>query len=323
MYRYNFSVHFFTQEGKIIILSWEKKLSIWGSVSLYDFLIYCLNNIHISVEILEKYNISSAMLELLIQHNIILPVDTYQSGIESLNFHNNSHHLTKLTSPVHELNIDQLYGQIQDNLSKNINTDLFLQENLLSFDSVATIKTDLMNESSVNFYTTRLLEKNHSVIDINYLHAALKYINSRHNDHFIYWSWWWFYSTFSIAITSEDLVIITDKHKQVMYQSKIKGIFEQVSSLVLPTIRINASSYNSIVLIVSDTSLVLKKYGNKWYKFLTMETGAIGLLRRMLYGKRWYAEIWWYKYKELMQSIESFFTDSKSLILTHLILLAH
>jgi len=54
------------------------------------------------------------MLALLIQHDVLLDINTYQSGIEAINFHTISHHLTKLASHVDEYYIDELYSKVND-----------------------------------------------------------------------------------------------------------------------------------------------------------------------------------------------------------------
>lgn len=164
--------------------------------------------------------------------------------------------------------------------------------------------------------------KKYNSIQLYSLYQFLKYINTQHDGHLLYWSWWWFYSVFQIIVTSDNLVIITDKYNNVMYQYNTPNIFELFKDSIIPMDWVNLDSYNAIIILISDTSLLFKKYWNKWYHFLLLESGAISLLFRLFFSERWYLELWGYNYNEILNKIKIFFIDTETLMITHLILLA-
>lgn len=323
MYRFNLSVHFFTEDDKLTLLCWTNKLSISQSKLLYDFFVYCVKYIHVWLDDLDKYGISPALTELLMKYKVLLQTDKYQSWAEALYFHWTAGNPNKLSTYVQESDVAVIYSEFKVRLSKIVNID---SQRILSFNNIHDLQAEninlLMNESK---YSTRLLKKNNIPLDLDYLYSSVKYIHGNKDNHYVYGSWGWLYSVFSLIITSNDEVMIVDNHKQLIYQSEIIWIFSEVIKSVLVADHYDPKEYNIIVITLSDTLLTFQKYWNKWYRFMMMESGVIWFLWRILYSKRWYLEIGWYKDKELFNVIKSFniFKDMTNLIIAHLILLSH
>jgi len=323
-YRYNFLSHFFIKDWDINILIWNQKIRIWGSDVLYDFLVYCVTHIHIFPEDIAKYGISASILELLIEYRVLVHVAVYQSWIESLSFHELSSIPGKLATPVLESDVEELYNHFKDRLHSLVNQEKFKESDYLSFDKIDKLPTHNIDFINSCYHSTKTAEPQDKIVDHTYLNSSLVSIHGIQDNHFVYWSGWWFYSIFSFIITRDDFIKIVDKYKQVIYQIHMRGIFEKFADTILLT-KADPKTYNAIVLLISDTEQVFWKYGNRWYRYIMMESWSIGLLYRMLYSERWYTELGWYRDKQISELIGSLdlFTSMEDLMLTHLILLNH
>lgn len=323
MYRFNYSVHFFMHNDKIVIMAWGQKITLWWSSTLYEFLVYCLTNIHVSTKDIEDHGISSAMLELLLQYEILHLTSTYQNWAEALSLHTLAYNPNKLSTNVRESDIEIIHINRRKRLSELLKDSFMSQSQTLLFDGIWDLQN--IDLSTSGLHSTRLLKTQHPAIDSDYLMSSLKYIHSKHDSHQIYGSGWGMYSVFSLVVISDDVLMIVDNHQKVLYKSTISWLFSDLGKAILPDKEYDAKGYNAFVILISDTLSVFQKYGNRWYRFVLMESGSIGLLRRILYSERWYLELWGYEDKKIFDALQSHqvFTDIKDLIVTHFILLSH
>lgn len=137
-----------------------------------------------------------------------------------------------------------------------------------------------------------------------------------------YGSWGGFYSIFPILITNQNQIVIYDKYKDIFLWKTGNGVFKTLLKCYLYTEGNDFSLFPFHIILASAYEGVLNKYGNRGYRYLQMEAGAIGTLIRQMCGnmKIPQLEVQGYEDKKIWQLLKNYidFQENKGLIL-HLI----
>ncbi len=286
MYYYNLLTQFYKKQDTIILKALEQTITIEGNDSLYDFLVYALENPRITPEDIQRFNVNDTMIEFLVQYTYLIPVGHYNKGTEALMFHNYISNPNNHSILVNDNNLKDLYGHQSDRLLQLINRKVFS----ISDDIVMNSSTNNNLNISKRGYSSRFTGSPHS-LDAPYLLSSLSYLNMKMDSHYMYASGGGQYSVFQLIVTNQDEVLITNKEKLIIHKTTIQGLYRELSKSIIKLSEYDTSSYGAIVILLADTSLVFKKYSNRGYRYIMMESGSIGLLFRMMYSERGYLEL--------------------------------
>jgi hypothetical protein len=311
-YRYNVFVHFLKEESNIIFYVPWKTISCTYQEYIYNFLVFILKKWHCTYDLIQKHWISDSMLHFFLIYNILLDETHSNKWGESLWFHIHSSNPNIIDHTLTQKEIDNIYKEYLDSYKNSITS---------GYQRIWNEQT--LSLKQYTLWSTRQKNNHIKKIDRTYLLSCLSTINRRHNNHKLYWSAWWFYAVNQLVITKRWECFFVCWYDGHIYSKHISAPFDSFSSWIFDDEDYNLSWYTCIVFLVANTEYVFAKYGNRWYRFIMIESGSIWCMFRNFYSEKWYLELGWYHDKVCLSAISDLwlFTVTPHTIVSHTILL--
>ncbi len=312
--RINNLARFFHKDKEIIIKTYTWETVITYSAEVYDFIVHIFLTHQIPSV---YYPRKDSILKLLHQINFILPDECWNYPLESLESHAfwNNPTLTYQELSVEEMNY--IYNNIWNTLSNAINLSDFNEINVNPVIYNASTRHN-SHWKSVRF---SFWEENSSKFLAEEYTALLMSIFKKNNEwHQRYGSGGWLYSVFPILILKDSSVALYDIHNQKIYTTHIEWSYDNIVSSILPQDN-DFSQYNAYILLCSNPEFVFKKYGNRGYRYILMESGAIGSITRndAIQFQKWYLEIQWFLDHKIWSIITNCRYQNHDIFILHLI----
>ena len=281
--RYNFLINFDVDQEKIIFTLPNKKISISYTLALEKVLIEIRKNIWLNTWYILEQGVSKNVLRFLIHHQILLDNTNSNVWWEALWFHTLSSNPNKLDHSLTQKEIGNIYKEYESSRKKI--PEYFTE---VSQDTKKTITIENISRYS---WSSRKRNIEWKKIEEPYLQHAMFEITKRKDGKKSYGSWWGFYSVDQVVVTRDNQIYIWVWCTWKIYKASASWIFKDLSQWVLPDEHYTIDWYNAIVCLISNIVFPLMKYGNRWYRFALIESGAIWFLYREMYSCRWYLEL--------------------------------
>jgi len=272
--RYNTLVQFENEWNSTIIKAGNHSIKIKYDKNIYNFLKYIKKNIYFSKETIEDFNITKNLIRLFLKLSIISNT-IYNSWIESLDFDKTIRNPSKTFIPLNENSLNNIYWNIYKNFIEAIN-----KWDRKAYSQYKRKKITI----SCNWkrYSTRkkanIINKK---IKINDMLSANNKILWNGKENLLYGSGWWMYSVSSVMIHNTDNVYLLNKHKKKYIYKHIPWIFKEYTDICLINDPLNDFRlYEYHIILFSVFKSVFNKYWNRWYRYIQIESWAIGCLRR-------------------------------------------
>ena len=314
--RYNFLVHFYKDQEKIVFILSNQKIAVSYTPAVDKVLTEIRKNVRLSASYILEQWVSNNVLAFLIHYQVLLNDTNSNAWWEAIWFHSLSSNPNKLDHWLVEKEIEDIYEAYEASKKKN-------PDNFTEVSAQAQRNINAISEKEWNFYwSSRRTNLARKKIEETYLEQTMLKITKRKSKKKSYGSWWWFYSVDQVVVTRDDNVYIWTWYTWKLYKSSAPWIFQDLSQGVLPDENYAIEWYNAIVCLISDLMHPLKKYGNRWYRFALIESGAIWLLYRQKYAYRWYLELGWYSDIVFIKTLKKHnIIQKKDTIITHCLLL--
>jgi len=324
MRRYNFWFHCFFDNTKSVltVLDSQKKYVLSVKESVWKMLWEAILQVYVEREMLKKYDIDEQMISVLCKIWVLIACDRKTlHGVEANWFYSLTQQPNKIDFDLSDEAISTVYEEAQQSRKQQCYYPLLNKQFVVySIDHTgdwkqedwpmrgSTRQTSLSNDKTINPL-------------LGYIqHHLLK----KQWIHFPWWSAGWWYSVYGIVITQTDELFIFHPLQWIIRYASFHGISKAVADIIIPHPEYSWNWYQTMLVLACDPSRCFKKYGNRWIRYLMMESGALWCLFRNAYSSRWYLEVWWWyenRFATLMDEF-SVFKDTRKQLFTHLLLFA-
>ncbi len=283
--RYNLTTKFYIKDQKIVVAVNGLRIKIDYSDSIYNFLVALEENQIIEDVniIVESYKINLKLIDLLYNIWVIINLDM-GIWLESVRFHKIISNPSICTFP--EQSLESYINSIYKNISSYFYDCFEYYHNLERYNIWLYFSFDWIIKKYKSTRKSWGLEAN-STIETDKILSLMNNIFSLKNwSNHLYGSGWWFYSIFPVVVCEDDFLFIYDKYNDSFVCKKSMGVYnEYIDSLIVDKWN-DFSKYQFHIILVSAYDGVLRKYWNRWYKYIQMEAWAIGtLIRQFLCGE--------------------------------------
>lgn len=305
-------------DGKDICIQTHKNiLTISYEKALYEYLLSCIHN-KTTKPLLQTPWHYEEIEKMLISVWFFVDDEKYNDASEYLEAHRFGNNPTIAYTEITPQELKRIYTEKEEVFT---NTFVVSDNEIIDDGWISMIDSWDYISWSTRFWADSPIEN--TQINDDVLICLLKTIFMKNtNNHLKYWSWGGMYATFPIIINNNNSVILYDFYKNIFYKSFIPNIYENlISTCILPS-QNNFRKYQSYMLLACNPSLVFQKYGNRGYRYMYFEAGAIWTLIRIFSPKLWlgHLEIQGYfdeKTQTLLHTNKILQKDSA--IVTHLI----
>lgn len=324
MWRYNFSIHCFfdSKNHQLTVLNWQQQLTLSVAEKVWDIICYVMKNVYIESELLKKYCIEEEIVTVLCTLWVLIACNRNTLyWAEARWFFSLTQQPNKIDYDLNDYAIGMIYQEAQQARKQQFYyPPLNTQFTLYSEDHTSDWKQwDWPMRGSTRQTSARKRKT---------IKPLLGYIQSHLLKkpwwHLPWWSAWWWYSVYGIVITQSDELFIVHPLSWNMRSASFPWVSKSVDGVIIPHPEYAWEWYTAMIVLACDPSRCFKKYGNRWLRYLMMESGALWCLLRNACASRWYLEVWWWYEDRFVAIIDEFslFTENRKQLFTHLLLFA-
>jgi hypothetical protein len=303
--RYNLSTKFYFKEDSLYIFSLGKKITLKFDRNMYDFFIFLEEHVVINdiYKVATQFWLHPKLLELFFFLEIIIPRSNHW-GVEALWFDSLAKNpsVSAFSSELSQDELLALYKTIPSNFVNSF-TDHLQSFKKYSFNM-------LKCEGSLQrHFSDRITKASLPWVSLERMLSIIYNIFSLHiSPHNFYGSWWGFYSIFPVIFVNDDKLLVYNKYDDCFYFKQIDGIYNlYINNCLIANTSIDFSSYTYHIVLVSSFVPILKKYWNRGYKYIQMETWSIWTLCRLFFAS----------YNVSHVEIQGYFDDPVYSLLSH------
>lgn len=322
MWRYNFWFHCFFDNTKSVltVLDGQKKYVLSVKESVWKMLCQAMKQVYVDWALMKKYGIEAAIITMLTEIWVLIVYDwSVLTWTEAHWFYWISKQPNKIDTDLSDESIGMLYQSAQHAKKQQCYyPQLSTQFSIYTADHAHDWKRDNwpMRWSTRQTWVSKTQNINQL---LGYIQTSLL---KQSWIHLPWGSAGWWYSVYGIIITQHDDVFVFHPLSWILWYASFPSISTQVATVLVPHPDYSWSGYSAMMVLAGDPSRCLKKYGNRWLRYLMMESGALWCLLRNALASSWYLEVWWWYEDRFVQVMDNFsvFSNNRKQLFTHLLL---